>query len=376
MTERSKNPGNDGDTVNIIIAPDSFKGTLSSAQVAEAIKKAVIAKIPSAVAECIPISDGGEGIIACFEKILGGELIYTDVTGPNFQKLKAPFLLCGKTAVVEMAAAAGLPLADPKNAGLTTTYGVGELIARACELGAEDIFLGLGGSATNDAGAGMAAALGAKFYKKSGEEFIPTGSTLCEISDIKFSERSYNITALCDVKNPMFGENGAAYIYAPQKGATPEQVKQLDEGLRHLADTLTRLGKTGFDIPGSGAAGALGAGVIAFTGGRLKRGIDAVLDAVDFGKRAQAADYIITGEGSLDNQSFFGKVIDGIIARSGKAEVIALVGSSKITDYKKYGLSAVFETNPDHRPFKEIVNTAEKDLDVCAAKLADYLASK
>ncbi|MCR4614594.1 MAG: glycerate kinase [Clostridiales bacterium] len=362
--------------MNILIAPDSFKGTLSSTQVAEAVKKAVLDKIPTAVTECIPIADGGEGIIDCFKKILDGETVYTEVTGPNFQKLMAPLLICGKTAVVEMAAAAGLPLADPRSAGLTTTYGVGELIAKACELGAENIFLGLGGSATNDGGAGMAAALGTKFYNKNGEEFIPTGFTLCEISDIKFSEKALNITALCDVRNPMFGENGAAYIYVPQKGASPEEVKALDDGLRHLADILTKCGKADFDIPGSGAAGALGAGVIAFTGGKLKRGIDAVLDAVDFDKKAQSADYIITGEGSLDSQSFCGKVIDGIIARSGGAKVIALVGISKITNFQDYGLTAVFETNCHHLPFTEVIKTAEADLTVCAGRLAKYLAAR
>ncbi|MBR3439959.1 MAG: glycerate kinase, partial [Clostridia bacterium] len=327
---------------------------------------------PSAIIKKIPVADGGEGTVDCFENITGGKRVKCEVTGPNFQKVAAEFLLCGNTAVIESAQANGLPLADPKSAADTTTYGVGELISAAAEQGAEKFIIGIGGSATNDCGCGMAAALGTKFFDKDGREFIPVGATLSDIESISFGKR-YDITVLCDVTNPLYGENGAAYVYAPQKGADEEQVKMLDDGLRHTAGVLKRYDIDIAGMKGAGAAGGMGAGLVAFCGAKLKRGIEVVLDLAGFEKSAEEADFIITGEGSLDSQSFSGKVIDGVISRSAGKPVIAVAGISKLDDYRGYGLSAVFETNEKHLPFEEIILTAEDDLRKCCKKVAEYI---
>lgn len=357
--------------MKIIIAPDSFKGTLSSEEVSSVLIKAINKRIDANIIS-FPIADGGEGLVSCFEKILGGEIQKVDVTGPNFKKVEAKYLLSNETAIIEMAQACGLPLANPKDTKEVTTLGVGELIIDAKNKGAKDIVLGLGGSANTDAGCGMAVALGTKFYDKNGIEFIPVGKTLQNIENIDI-DKSTTLTALCDVKNPMFGKNGAAYIFGPQKGATKDDVIMLDNGLRHLADVLKKVGANNFEIEGSGAAGALGAGVLAFTNGKLKRGIDAVLDAVKFDEMVLDADVVITGEGSLDEQSFSGKVIDGIIARSNNVKVLAVVGICKIDDPNKYGITKVFETNKLHKPFEEIKKSAQDDLTSCAEELVDYL---
>jgi len=362
--------------MKILIASDSFKGTLTSKEVATSLSNAILKLDPTISIETLPIADGGEGLMDCFKEIIPHKLIDITVTGPNFKKIQSKFILSldNKTAVIEMAAAAGLPLANPQSAKDTTTYGVGELINKAKELGAKNIILGIGGSATNDAGCGMAAALGTKFFNKDGKEFIPVGKTLIDIDKIEINrDDSIFITTLCDVKNPMYGPNGAAFTFGRQKGATDQDIIDLDKGLEHVSSLLEQKGISISNIEGTGAAGGLGAGILAFCNGTLKRGIDAVLDALDFKNKASKADYIITGEGSLDSQSFQGKVIDGIISHSSGTPVIAIVGISQITNYKECGLDSVFETNYLHKPFDEIKDSCIKDLDVCANKIANYI---
>lgn len=359
-------------TPKIIIAPDSFKGTLSAESVAGILAHAIKEKLPSAQITQIPIADGGEGTLECFLRITGGEIYERKVTGPNFKPVTGKFLLNGDLAVIETAQAAGLPLANPKSAKSTTTYGVGELLIEAEKLGAKRFVLGLGGSATNDGGCGMAAALGTVFYNKDGKSFVPVGETLNEIDRIEFCQKR-NITALCDVKNPLYGENGAAFVYAPQKGANEEDVKLLDSNLRFFASKLMQYNLNVAQMPGAGAAGGLGAGVTALMGGTLKRGIDAILELSSFENKAKQVDIVITGEGCLDSQSFCGKVIDGIIAKSGKARILAVVGISKLNNPQQYGIEKVFETNYDHRPFEEVISTAEADMLSCAQKTAEYI---
>ena len=359
--------------MNIIIVPDSFKGTLSATRVAEIAGEEIKKIIPSASIRKIPVADGGEGTLDCFENIIGGRRIRCEVTGPNFSKIKAEYLLCSDTAVIESAQANGLPLANPKSASDTTTFGAGELIADAISRGAEKIIIGIGGSATNDCGCGMAAALGTEFFDKSGKSFIPTGATLKDVDTIVFNKTDADITVLCDVKNPLYGKDGAAYVYAPQKGADEEEVRRLDEGLRHIACVLEMNGKDVAGISGAGAAGGMGAGLLAFTGAKLRRGIEVVLDLAGFEKAAQKADFIITGEGSLDSQSFSGKVIDGIISRSADKPVIATVGISKLDDCRKYGLTAVFESNDRHLPFEQVAGRAEEDYRICCKKAAQFI---
>lgn len=362
--------------MKIVVVPDSFKGSLSATEVAAVLCEALQRAMPEALILSVPVADGGEGTLDCFASFFGGERITATVTGPNFQKVRASYLLKGDVAVIEMAQAAGLPLANPKSAGATTTFGVGELMRDAEKHGAAHFVVGIGGSATNDGGCGLAAALGAEFRNRAGQAFVPVGDTLCEIDSIRFPE-ARDMTVLCDVKNPLWGENGAAYVYAPQKGATPADVRRLDAGLYCYAEILkTKYNKDIAALPGAGAAGGLGAGLVAFFGATLRRGIDTVLDYAAFDEAVKDADWVITGEGALDSQSFCGKVIDGVMARSGQVPVAAVVGISKLPADSLHGLAAVFESNPQHLPFEAVLPTAYRDLQGVAAQCAAYIAHK
>ncbi len=358
--------------MKVLIIPDSFKGTLSASTVAEILGQTVKAACPGCEVKLLPVADGGEGTLECFQSFMGGVTVEKEVTGPNFQRVKAKFLLCGETAVVETAQAAGLPLVNPKDAKSTTTYGVGELVSEAKKLGAKRIILGIGGSATNDCGCGAAAAMGVLFYGASGENFVPVGKTLSLVESIDFTEKT-DITVLCDVKNPLYGKNGAAYVFAPQKGADEADVTLLDDGMRRFAEVLKRYGKYVADIQGAGAAGGMGAGMLAFFDAKLKSGIDTVLEMSDFKGIAADADVIITGEGCLDSQSFSGKVIDGVVSASAGKPVIAVVGISKLENPERYSLHKVFETNEAHLDFELIKSRALEDLRLCAKKTAGYI---
>lgn len=369
--------------MNILIAPDSFKGTLSAQQVCDIIGQAFADTNENTKIIKLPVADGGEGLCACLHNIIGGEMITADVSGVFGEKMQAEYLvLPDKTAVVEMAVCAGLPLAgDNKNPEKATTYGAGELIANAVSIGAKRILLGLGGSATNDCGAGMAAALGWIFTDKNGASFIPTGGTLCKIAKIEKPEKSLGIsvTAACDVENPLYGENGAAYVFAPQKGADAAMVKRLDEGLRHIAEIIRR--DCGVDISqtqGAGAAGGMGAGAVAFLNAELKKGIDILLDTADFDRKAASADLIITGEGRLDFQSVNGKVISGIAQRAAKQnkKVIAICGSKGegAEEIKKLGVNDLYFSCETEKSFEEIIKTCKEDLYNAAVKAAKEIS--
>lgn len=332
-------------------------------------------RLPGCEVRAIPVADGGEGSVDAFLAALGGEKVHARVAGPFFEPVESFYGLTdgGKTAIVEMAACAGLPLAgELRDPALTTTYGVGELIALAVEGGARKIILGLGGSATNDAGCGAAAALGVRFFDRTGTPFVPTGGTLGEVERIDVSAarerlRGVEITAMCDIDNPMYGENGAAYVFAPQKGAGPEQVRALDAGLRRLAGVMRReLGMDFAELPGAGAAGAMGAGVTAFLGASLQSGIESVLNAVDFDRAAADADLIFTGEGRLDSQSLRGKVVIGVARRAKRLgkRVIAIVGGAEGELEAAYaeGVTAVFTTNRLPEPLSRSAPRAEENL--------------
>lgn len=368
--------------MKILIAPDSFKGTLTAQEVCDIIGQAFAETIKDIEITKLPAADGGEGLCACLHKICGGEFVKTEVCGVFGKKMTAVYLMLDdKTAVIEMAACAGLPLAgDNKNPETATTYGVGELINDAVSNGAKSILLGLGGSATNDCGLGMAAALGWKFYDKNGAEFVPTGKTLIDISKISKPEKTIDISvvAACDVENPLFGENGAAYVFAPQKGADKEMVKRLDNGLHHAAEIIKRdLQLDVAEIKGAGAAGGMGAGAVAFLNAELKRGIDILLDKAEFDKKAADADLIITGEGRLDFQSVNGKVISGIAKRAAKQnkKVIAICGSRgrEAEEIKKLGVSELYFSCENEKTFDEIIKTCRKDLYNISVKAAKDL---
>ncbi len=290
----------------IAVVSDSFKGSITSSEICAVVTEVVQHFFPSCEVIGLPVADGGEGTVDSFLACLPGNKISVDAAGPNFERRNAFYGSLGETAIIEMAAAAGLPLVgDEKDPSQTTTYGVGELMRHALEHGAKKIILGLGGSATNDGGCGAAAALGTKFYDSEGNAFIPVGGTLSRIQRIDRSETArllagVEVTAMCDIDNPMHGARGAAAVFGPQKGANADMIRLLDEQLVALDETFVReLGVRVADLPGAGAAGAMGAGAVAFFGARLKPGIEAVLDTVRFDERISGADFVITGEGKL-----------------------------------------------------------------------------
>lgn len=316
----------------------------------------------------IPVADGGEGTVACFHEVCGGELISVPVQGPYGEEVIADYLqLPEGQAVIEMASAAGLPLVEGrKDPCRTSTYGVGQLIRHAVEHGNRNILLGLGGSCTNDGGCGCAAALGVKFTGTDGSLFIPTGGTLDQIANIDIADtvqllENVSVTAMCDIDNPLYGPTGAACVFAPQKGADGAMTAFLDQQLTVLGSILeTQLGRAVSSVAGAGAAGGFGAGVMAFLGGELRPGIEAVLNLVKFDEMLADCDFVFTGEGRLDSQSIHGKVISGVAkhAQRQQVPVIAIVGSvdpsiEELCDAPELGLAAVFSINRQAIDFEQ-----------------------
>ena len=345
--------------MKFVLISDSFKGTLSSVQICKITAAKIREHFPDSKILEIPVADGGEGSVDAFLLAVGGEKIKVKVKNPYFEDMDSYFGLIdgGKTAVVEMASCAGLPLVENrKDPRLTTTYGVGQLMLAAAERGVKKIVVGLGGSATNDGGCGAAAAAGAKFYNKEGRKFIPTGGTVIDIESIDLEGinkvfKDIEIITMCDIDNPMYGPFGASYVFAPQKGADEKCVEELDKGIENLSRVIAETtGKDISQIPGTGAAGAMGAGMVAFFNAKLQMGIQTVLDTVRFDEKIADADYIFTGEGKLDAQSLRGKVVMGIAQRAQQQEkkVIAVVGGAddkNIKEVYRMGVTAVFPIN-------------------------------
>ena len=372
----------------ILLVPDSFKGTLSSRQVCQVMAGQLRRFFPQAQVKSIPVADGGEGSVEAFLAAAGGERRTRTVTGPFGEPVDAFYGILGdgRTAVIEMAACAGLPLAEGRlNPERATTYGVGELLLAAKEAGCTKAILGLGGSCTNDGGVGAAAALGAKFTRADGAAFIPTGGTLGEIAALDVSPvaqalQGMELTAMCDIDNPLYGEAGAAAVFAPQKGADAAMVARLDAGLRHLGQVSARcLGRDFSHLPGAGAAGGLGFGMAAFCGAQLRMGIDAVLDAVGFDSLLPGTDVVFTGEGKIDSQSARGKVVSGVAARCRKAgvPVVAVVGQigQGFEEMYQQGLTAVFSINRAAQPFAESRFHAGENLALTMENIARLLAA-
>ena len=344
--------------LKFVVMPDSFKGTLSSNRICEIICERLLYHFADAELISVPVADGGEGSVSCFLEALGGTRVVCTCKNPYFEEMEGFYGLIhgGRTAVIEMAACAGLPLVEErKNPLKTTTYGVGELILDALKRGAKEIVLGLGGSATNDFGCGAAAALGINFFKEPGEKFIPVGGTMCEVSRIETVNlnpllKDVKITLMCDVKNSVFGENGAAYVYAPQKGAAKADVEILDAGLRHICRIVKR--DVGMDVAllqGGGAAGAMAAGMVSFLNAEIKMGIDTVLSVVNFDEILEGATAVFTGEGKLDSQSLQGKVVCGVAKRAKEkgVPVIAIVGGVEgdVSAIYQMGVNSIFTIN-------------------------------
>lgn len=357
----------------IVIIPDSFKGTISSGEAGRIIEEEVKARWPQAEVIRAEVADGGEGSVDAFLSVLPGEKIRAEATGPYGERISSYYGIFGKTAVVEMAAAAGLPLVGKRlSAGKTTTFGVGELILDALDHGAEKIILCLGGSATNDGGTGAAAALGVRFTDQKGNCFVPVGESLSQIAGIDMSGldpriRAAKILAMCDVNNPLCGENGAAAVFGPQKGATEQDIRHLEKGLRHLAGLVREdLGKDILQLEGGGAAGGMGAGAVAFLGAGLQSGIEVILDTIQFEQMLEGCSMVITGEGRIDGQSVKGKVVSGIAKRTARRRIplLAIVGAigDDIDEIYEAGVSAVFSIISQPMTFDQIKMCTHSEL--------------
>lgn len=358
-----------------ILMPDSFKGTMSSSKICSIMKGEIVKHFPECEVKSIPVADGGEGTVDCFLEAMGGERVTLAVKGPFMEDIEGFYAIVegGTTAIIEMAATASLPMVlgreDPRR---TTTYGVGQLIADAVARGCKRIIVGLGGSCTNDMGVGAAAGAGARFFDADGNSFVPTGATLEKIAKIDISAISelladVEITAMCDIDNPLYGKTGAAYVFSPQKGADAETVELLDNNLRACSETVKR--ELGIDVallPGAGAAGGMGAGMVAFFGAKLKSGIDTVLDTVGFENIAADADVIFSGEGKIDSQSLRGKVVIGIAQRAKALNVplIAVVGDigDNMDSAYEMGVSAIYSINRVAVDFSKAKTRSESDL--------------
>lgn len=340
--------------MRVLVASDSFKGSLSSIGVGEAVTEGIRKVYPLADVRIIPIADGGEGTVEALVTAGRGRYLKKAVSSPLGEPIEAVMgLLPDGTAVIEMAAASGLPLVpkDKRNPLRTTTRGTGELIKAALDEGAGKILIGIGGSATNDGGAGVAQVLGARLLDSQGREISPGGAALANLDVIDVSRldprlQDVDIAVICDVDNPLCGPRGASTVYGPQKGASPDMVRQLDQNLNHFAEVINRqLGRDIRNIPGAGAAGGLGGGLLAFTKAELKSGAEAVLDTIRFDEMVCDYDLVITGEGRIDAQSAYGKVPKGVGTRAQKQgkPVIAIVGSlgEGAEVMYEYGLQAI-----------------------------------
>lgn len=360
--------------MQILIAPDKFKGSLTALQVARTVEQALREHLPQGRFKLKPVADGGEGTAEVLAVATQGRLETVHVNDPLFRPVQATYGISGdgKTAFVEMAQASGLALLKPeeRNPMLTSTYGTGELIRHALRQGVKEVILCVGGSATNDAGMGMAAALGYEFLDRSNAPLKPIGQSMQQVCRIRRAKLTPDLSQVrfrvaCDVDNPLFGPDGAAHIYGPQKGATPDMVAQLDEGLQTVANVLKEdFGIDEAEKPGSGAAGGIGYGARVFLKASFERGFDLVADSLHLADEIRKADLIITGEGSLDEQTLQGKVIAGItkLAQPQQIPVIAFCGRLTLNprQLQELGLQQAIAITPPSMPLPEAMSRAEE----------------
>lgn len=373
--------------MKIVIAPDSFKGSLTAMEASTAIERGISQVFPDAVIDKVPMADGGEGTVQSLVDATNGEILTEQVTGPLGEEIEAEYGILGdgNTAVIEMAAASGLPLVpeDKRNPMLTTTYGTGELIKAALDHGCRKLIIGIGGSATTDGGAGVAQALGAKLLDDNGEEIGFGGGELARLAEIDMSTIDSRIAeteteVACDVDNPLTGPRGAAYVYSPQKGATPEMVEELDEALKKFADIVKRdLGIKVDDVPGAGAAGGLGAGLMTFLDAELKSGINIVIEAAKLEEHIKDADLVITGEGMIDSQTIYGKTPIGVarIAKRYNIPVLGIAGTlSDDSDVVyEHGIDALTSIVPGPISLKEAMSKGDELVEKAAMRTGRVL---
>lgn len=370
--------------MKIVIAPDSFKESLSAMQVAEAIEQGFSEIFPQAEYIKLPMADGGEGTVESMVAATGGERVHVNVTGPLGLPVNGFFgwMGDGETAVIEMAAASGLHLVAPeqRNPLVTTSLGTGELILAALNHGARKIILGIGGSATNDGGAGMMQALGAHFHDIEGKELHVGGAALAQLASVDLSQldarlAQTDILVACDVDNPLCGAKGASAVFGPQKGATPERVKQLDAALQHYGEKIElATGKSVLNVAGAGAAGGMGAALFGLLNARLQPGIEIVTEALKLADAVQGADLVITGEGRIDSQTIHGKTPVGVarVAKRYDIPVIAIAGGMT-PDYSvvhQHGLDAVFSVLNRIQTLPEALEGARENVRVTARNVA------
>ena len=375
--------------MTIVIAPDSFKGSLTALQVAEAMEVGLRRVFPDAAIKKIPMADGGEGTVQSLVDATSGHILTAQVLDPLGNSINAQYGVLGDgvTAVIEMAAASGLTLVplDKRDPRVTTTYGTGELIRAALAQGCRKLIIGIGGSATNDGGAGMAQALGAKLLTASGEQIEPGGGSLATLSSIDLSKLDPRIAetetvVACDVNNPLTGEQGASHVYGPQKGATPEMIEVLDANLAHFDEIVQRdLGKSVGNVPGAGAAGGLGAGLMAFLEASLKSGIDIVTEATQLSEQFAGADLVITGEGQINFQTVFGKTPVGVakVAKTHDIPVIAIAGSIADNSDGVYdaGIDAMIDIVPEPMSLETAIENATTLIETAAERAGRMVAT-
>lgn len=359
-----------------VLAPDSFKGSLTAKEVCSAMESGIKKALPSAECISVPMADGGEGTVQSLVDATGGRIYELEVVGPLGDPVKSFYGIMGdeKTAVIEMASASGLHFVDEvtKNPLITTTYGTGQLVKACLDKGVEKIILGIGGSATNDGGAGFAQALGVSLKDKKGHELSFGGAALSQLHTIDVSGldarlKDIRIEVASDVSNPLCGENGASYVFGPQKGATSEIIRILDDALQHYSAIIKeQLGKDVAQTPGAGAAGGLGAGLLVFTNAQMRRGVDIIIEYTNLHEIIKKADYVFTGEGGIDFQTEFGKTPYGVaqVAKSENKKIIAIAGYLGKGIEPLYDMfDAIFGIMPGVMTMPEAIKTATKNIE-------------
>ena len=376
--------------MRVVIAPDSYKGSVSAVGVAAALERGVLRVFPQAEVRKIPIADGGEGTVEALVTATGGEMKQARVRGPLGESVEACWGILGdgQTAVIEMAAASGLPLVPPdrRDPRITTTYGTGELIRAALDAGLRRIIIGIGGSATNDGGTGMAQALGAKFLALDGAELLPGGGALARLATIDLSGldprlTETEITVACDVDNPLCGQRGASAVFGPQKGATPAMVAELDAALGHFAGCAQAAsGRNVAELAGAGAAGGLGAGLLFFTPAKLRPGVEIVLETVKFVDVVKEAAFVITGEGRTDFQTAYGKAPVGVakVAKQFSVPVFCISGGlgDGADDVLAQGIDATMSICSRPLSLEECMRDGATLIEEAAARLCRILQAK
>ncbi len=356
--------------MKILIAPDSFKGSLSAGEICNIVEKAAIDVFGQVEIGKLPVADGGEGTVEAILEALNGEEVKVEVKSPDFRNIIGTYGIFNKTnAIMEMAEASGITLVEERNIFKMNTFGTGEMILDAIQRGVDTIYIGIGGSATNDLGAGFASALGVKFLDKDGNEVYPIPENFHLITDIdesKVSEKVKNtkFVIMSDVKNPLLGETGATYIFGKQKCGCNENLDHMESRMTHLAKIIEeKKGISISNIEGAGAAGGLGAGLLAFTNSEIKSGVFTILDILEFKKHLEGTSLVVTGEGRMDNQSSYGKVPFGVgsLCKEKNIPCVAIVGGlgDKYEEIYNHGVNTIITTTDRIMPLEEALDNAE-----------------